>query len=48
MFGSPRSASKPRAANRGPGRLPAPHDGIAVDVWGQSAAQWRARRHAAG
>ena len=47
-IGSQRVAAKLGAVNRGPGRLPAPHDGIAVDVWGQSAAQWRARRHAAG
>ncbi len=27
-----------------PGRLPAPHDKAEVEVWGQSAAQWRLRR----
>ena len=47
-IGSRKVAAKLGAVNRGPGRLPAPHDGIPVDVWGQSAAQWRARRHAAG
>ena len=30
--------------DRGPGRLPAPFEGRTVDVWGQSAADWRARR----
>lgn len=34
------------ATNRGPGRLPPPLDGKAVDIWGQSAAAWRARRSA--
>lgn len=30
--------------NRGPTRLPAPYQDVAVDNWGQSAADWRARR----
>jgi RimJ/RimL family protein N-acetyltransferase len=34
------------ATKRGPGRLPAPHQDAAVEIWGQSAAQWRARRGA--
>ncbi len=29
---------------RQPSRLPAPHDQLAVELWGQSAAEWRARR----
>lgn len=28
---------------RGPGRLPAPYEDAAVDIWGQTRAQWRAR-----
>lgn len=30
--------------NRGPGRLPAPFQNEVVDLWGQTAAEWRARR----
>jgi RimJ/RimL family protein N-acetyltransferase len=30
--------------NRGPGRLPAPYHESKVDIWGQTRAQWRARR----
>ena len=32
------------STNRGPTRLPAPYDAARVDNWGQSAADWRARR----
>ena len=32
------------STNRGPGRLPAPYEDRVIDVWGQSAADWRARR----
>jgi len=32
--------------NRGPGRLPAPSDEVAVEIWGQSRAEWHARRRA--
>ena len=32
--------------NRGPGRLPDPFSDVAVDIWGQSREQWRARRAA--
>lgn len=32
------------ASNRGPTRLPAPLEHLPVDAWGQSAAEWRARR----
>lgn len=31
------------AANRGPGKLPAPLDEFRVDIWGQTRAQWKAR-----
>ena len=36
------------SVNRGPGRLPDPMAHQPVDIWGQSAEQWRARRGAAG
>lgn len=32
------------SANLGPTRLPDPFEGARVDAWGQTAAQWRARR----
>lgn len=32
------------AVNRGPTRLPPPFQDAPVDAWGQSAAEWRARR----
>ena len=32
--------------NRGPGRMPEPFEDHRVDLWGQTAAQWRARRAA--
>ena len=32
------------STNGGPTRLPAPYQDARVDAWGQSAAQWRARR----
>nr|WP_295110953.1 GNAT family N-acetyltransferase [uncultured Caulobacter sp.] len=32
------------ATNRGPGQLPPPHEASKVELWGQTAAQWRARR----
>ncbi len=30
--------------NRGPGRLPPPLDAHAIDIWGQTREEWRARR----
>lgn len=30
--------------NRGPGRLPPPHEDVRIDIWGQSRAQWFANR----
>ncbi|NYZ64187.1 GNAT family N-acetyltransferase [Luteimonas deserti] len=41
---SQRLAQRLGSINTGPGRLPPPSDGVAVDIWRQSAAQWRARR----
>lgn len=32
------------SANRGPGRMPAPLEDLRIDIWGQTKAQWRARR----
>lgn len=41
---SARLAARLGSVNRGPTQLPPPHRAIRVDAWGQSAAQWRARR----
>ncbi len=30
--------------NRGPGKMPAPHEDVAVDIWGQTREEWRARQ----
>jgi len=32
------------STNRGPGRLPPPYEDHAIDIWGQTRDQWRARR----
>lgn len=32
------------SVNRGPGRLPPPHEEVQVDIWGQSREEWFARR----
>ncbi len=37
-------ARKLGSHNRGPGRLPDPYADHAVDIWGQTAAQWRINR----
>ena len=37
-------AARLGSRNRGPGRLPAPYDDARVDLWGQSAVEWRKRR----
>lgn len=39
-------ATRLGSANRGRTRMPEPLDTLIVDDWGQSAAQWRARRQA--
>lgn len=41
-----RLAQRLGAVNRGPTRLPPPYQDFPVDAWGQSAAEWRARRNA--
>ena len=40
---SARLAQRLGASNWGPGKLPAPYERVPVDVWGQTAEQWRAR-----
>jgi len=37
-------ARKLGSSNRGPGTLPAPFEGMRVDIWGQTRAQWQQRR----
>jgi RimJ/RimL family protein N-acetyltransferase len=37
-------ASRLGATNRGPGRMPPPYEEAPVDIWGQSAAHWKARK----
>lgn len=41
---SRRLARRLGSINRGPGRLPPPFEDSAVDLWGQSADEWRANR----
>ena len=41
---SQRVAQKLGSRNRGPGILPAPYDHDSVDIWGQTATEWQARR----
>lgn len=43
---SQRVAERLGSRNRGPGRLPPPLDVHAIDLWGQTRDQWRARRDA--
>jgi RimJ/RimL family protein N-acetyltransferase len=41
---SQRVAMRLGASNRGPGRLPAPLQDEAIDIWGQTREQWHARQ----
>jgi RimJ/RimL family protein N-acetyltransferase len=41
--GSQNVARRLGSTNGGPGKLPPPYDSDAVDIWGQSREQWRAR-----
>lgn len=41
---SRRLAGRLGSSNRGPARLPAPHAGERADLWGQTRAEWAARR----
>jgi RimJ/RimL family protein N-acetyltransferase len=34
------------STNRGPGKLPAPYENATIEIWGQTADEWRARRGA--
>jgi RimJ/RimL family protein N-acetyltransferase len=36
------------SSNRGAGRMPAPFDADPIDIWGQTAAEWKKNRIAAG
>jgi RimJ/RimL family protein N-acetyltransferase len=40
---SQKVAQRLGSANRGPGKLPAPFEASPVDLWGQTAAEWKAR-----
>jgi RimJ/RimL family protein N-acetyltransferase len=42
--GSKAVARRIGASYRGPGRLPAPYEDIAVEIWGQTRDEWRRRR----
>lgn len=41
---SQKLAARLGSVNRGPGKLPPPLDIWPVDIWGQTASEWRARR----
>jgi RimJ/RimL family protein N-acetyltransferase len=41
---SQKLAQRLGSVNRGPGRMPAPFQNEPVDLWGQTAAEWNARR----
>ena len=43
-FASQSVAKRLGATLRGPGQLPAPYENHPVEIWGQSAAQWRVNR----
>ncbi|WP_184715961.1 GNAT family N-acetyltransferase [Caulobacter sp.] len=40
---SERVAQRLGATNRGPGQLPAPHEASKINIWGQTAAEWKNR-----
>ena len=42
-FPSQRLAMRLGSRNRGPGRLPPPYHEAAIDIWGQTRDEWRAR-----
>jgi RimJ/RimL family protein N-acetyltransferase len=41
---SQKLAQRLGSVNRGPGKMPPPYQNDPIDIWGQSAAEWRARR----
>lgn len=43
-IGSQRVAQALGSSNRGPGRLPPPYADVAVDIWGQTPAEWAENR----
>ncbi|MFN3230048.1 MAG: N-acetyltransferase, partial [Asticcacaulis sp.] len=43
-LGSQAVARKLGSVNRGPGKLPAPYETLVVDIWGQTAEEWRVNR----
>lgn len=45
---SQRVAERLGSVLRGPGKLPPPSESAPVEIWGQSAEQWRRRRRASG
>ncbi|NQE61948.1 GNAT family N-acetyltransferase [Caulobacter sp. RHG1] len=40
---SEKAAARLGATNRGPGKLPAPYEETRINIWGQTAAEWRNR-----
>jgi RimJ/RimL family protein N-acetyltransferase len=42
--GSEAVARRLGSANQGPGKLPPPYESAPINVWGQTRAQWKARR----
>lgn len=44
---SQKLAQRLGSTNQGPGRLPPPYEDAPTDIWGQTRAQWKARRSAA-
>jgi RimJ/RimL family protein N-acetyltransferase len=43
---SQRVAERLGSSNQGPGQMPAPFQHLPIDIWGQSRAEWAARRAA--
>jgi RimJ/RimL family protein N-acetyltransferase len=41
---SQKVAERLGSRNRGPGRMPPPFHEAPIDIWGQTAAEWKARR----
>ena len=41
---SQKLAQRLGSTNRGPGRMPPPYENDPVDLWGQTDAEWKARR----
>jgi RimJ/RimL family protein N-acetyltransferase len=41
---SQKVAERLGSKNRGPGRMPPPYEEAPVDIWGQTAAEWKAQR----